>query len=339
MTVVDRTSGPLRITYFTLVDANYFLGAAAMINSLSLTGNSGRIVVVDTGLDEWQRERLDAAGVALIPLQAPAGLPATFYKPYMGSMIEGEVVVYVDSDIVLTDSLDSVVSLAASGRICAAPDGQPQRFFSEWADLMPLEQPLRREAYVNAGLLAVAPGRWPRFFERWQELCSAILELAPPMHTVSFEDALAAPVAWHDQDALNAMLMSELTADGVALIEPQRVVASADMAGVVCVDPTSLECRFAGTRLLFLHYLNGPKPWQPSGWITTSNNAYVQLLARLLGADDVPVKVDERELPPWLSSTGLRRSVLFAGIRGVRAASHAVPRGIRSRVRSAVSRR
>jgi hypothetical protein len=328
-----------QVTYFTLSDANYFLGAVALINSLALTGNSGRVVVVDTGLEGWQRERLDAAGVSLIPLQAPAGLPAAFYKAYMGPLIDGEVVVYVDSDIIVTDSLESVVSLAASGRVCAAPDGQPQRFFPAWADLMPLERPLRHQTYINAGLLAIAPEWLPHFFERWQELCSAILEFAPPMHTMSFEDALGAPVAWHDQDALNAMLMSELAPGVVAMIEPERVAASAEMAGVVCVDETTLECRFAGVRLLLLHYLNGPKPWQSSGWITTSNNAYVNLLSRLLGRDDVRVKIEDHEMPPWLSSTGLRRSVIFAGIRGFRASSHALPTGIRSRLRFTLSRR
>jgi hypothetical protein len=330
-------SGP-STTYFTIADSRYFLGAAALVNSLVLTGNEGTIVVVDSGLEPWQRERL-ARVVSVSDATWPTGLPPAFFKAHIAPQIHDDVVVYLDSDMIVTDSLDEVVSLSAAGRFCAAPDNQPARYFEEWKELLSLSQPLRRQTYVNAGFFALAPARWPGFFERWQVVCDALIASAPPMHTMSLEAALEDPAGFHDQDALNALLMSEVPEDALALIDGGRVAASAEMPVVECVDATTLDCRLSGRRTLLLHYLTAPKPWQPSGWITTSDNAYVRLLARLLHADDVAVPFGSKELPLWLSSTGVRRSVLYAGIRGVRAASHAVPGSLRSRVRAALSRR
>ena len=51
-------------TYFTIADSSYFLGAAALVNSLLLTGHEEKIVVVDAGLEQWQQERL--ASVATV---------------------------------------------------------------------------------------------------------------------------------------------------------------------------------------------------------------------------------------------------------------------------------
>src|SRR5438128_2306639 len=224
------------VTYFTIADSNYFLGAAALINSLELTGNHGSVVVVDAGLEAWQRERLRAAAT-VIPLDAPAGLAPTYYKSYMGASITGEVLVYFDSDIIVTDSLGGIISLAASGRICAAPDTHSERFFPEWSDVLPLAGALRRQVYVNAGFLALAPARWPGFYRRWKELCDAMLDRAPPMHTLSLETALRNPRAYHDQDALNAMLMTELPPEALAPINGERVVPSRQMARVRFVYP------------------------------------------------------------------------------------------------------
>lgn len=328
-----------RVTYFTLADSGYFLGAVALVNSLALTGNGGRIVVVDTGLEAWQRARLEPAA-AVIPLDAPVDLPVTFYKSHMGESMEGDVVVYIDADIIVTDSLAEVVAAATTGAIVAAPDGQPRRFFPDWAEMLQLTEPLRRETYVNAGFLALSPQVRPGFYRRWRELCDKMLAHSPQMHALSFEEALITPAGWHDQDALNAMLMSELPVAAVDLIDADRVVASAEMTGVECVDSGTLECWLNGKRTLFLHYLNDPKPWQRSGWIATSDNAYVRLLVRLLRRDDVPVPIAERELPMWLRDEGgLRRAALFAGIRSVRAASHAVPSSTRRRARSFLARR
>src|SRR4029453_18470769 len=136
---------------------NYFLGAAALINSLELTGNRGNVVVVDSGLEPWQRDRLTAAAT-VIPLDAGAGF-APYYKSHVGASIEGKVVVFIDSDIIVTDSLDGVLALASSGRICAVADGHSERFFSEWADFFPLARVLRRQVYVNSGFLALSPAR------------------------------------------------------------------------------------------------------------------------------------------------------------------------------------
>jgi hypothetical protein len=328
------------VTYLTLTDANYFLGAAAMVNSLVLTGHEGRFVVVDTGLEDWQREGLEAVAT-VVPLAAPGGLPASYLKAYMATQIECDVLVYLDSDVLVTDSLADVVREAVAGRICAAADPQRGRFFPEWAQLMPLEAALRRgETYVNAGVIAIAPARWPGFFERWQELGRIMAEGVPPLHTLRLDDSLRHPGAFHDQDPLNALLMSEIPAGSVSLIDPERFVLSNDMHEVELVDAETLHCRVGEHRTIAMHYLSGPKPWERAGWLVASNNAFVLLLMRLLRSDDVPVHVDDDRLPVWLRwDEGIRRNVLYAGIRGIRASSHAVPSSLRRRLRSFIQHR
>ena len=284
------------VMYFTIADSDYFLGAAALINSLELTGNHGSVVVVDAGLEPWQRERLSVAAT-VIPLDAPAGLTPVYYKSYMGSSIEGDVLVYIDSDIIVTDSLAEVISLAAAGRSCRS--GRP---------FGALLRRVGRCAPACRGLAAAGvrefgiPGACPRLLACLLPAVGGALRSdtdEAPACNGSYRPTLVQrnPRAYHDQDALNAMLMSELPAEALALIDGERVAASAEMPRVRCADAATLDCRLGQHRTLILHYMTSPKPWQRSGWITTSNDAYVRLLARLLGAGDVPISINDEEVP------------------------------------------
>ena len=321
------------VTYFTITSARYFPGAVALINSLRLTGNTGDVVVVDSGLTPWQKERL--AGVAtIVPLDVPQRVTPAFYKAYMGESLSGDIVVYLDSDMIVTDMLDVAIDPALEGRICAAPDLLPNRFFPEWHELFALSAPLRQRTYVNSGFLVFAPARWPLLLKRWRECCDRVLDLAPPMHSLPLEESLRDPCAFWDQDPLNALLMSEVPSDSLELIDEARVVTIHDMRRVRCVDADTLRCSLAGRDTLILHCMDGPKPWMSNGWMAVADDAYVRLFPRLLFANDVVLRLNRSELPLWLRG-GLRtRAVvpaLHASMTAARTLSRALPRPVYER--------
>ena len=107
-----------------------------------------------------------------------------------------------------------------------------------------------------------------------------------------------------DQDALNAILMSEIPEDAIALrprTEQPDWLSEVDLA-----DARTLTCRYRGGETSILHFSLGPKPWESSGWRRTTRNAYVELFPRVVLAEDVALRLEPQELPPWLRTTRVR---------------------------------
>jgi hypothetical protein len=46
------------VTFFTVTDRNFFIGAVGLVNSLRLVGHEQRIFIMDCGLVEHQRDVL-----------------------------------------------------------------------------------------------------------------------------------------------------------------------------------------------------------------------------------------------------------------------------------------
>ncbi|PWU24758.1 MAG: hypothetical protein C5B48_04775 [Candidatus Rokuibacteriota bacterium] len=299
-------------THYTISDERYFPGTVALLNSLRLTGNEGAFVVLDAGLAGHQRERLERHA-RVVEMRRDEGVSPVFLRPSVRTLQPSGVVVFLDSDVIVTASLEGVVYEATAGRICAAPDLQ-QRFFPEWQELFALAAPVRKARYVNAGLLAFSLDRWPELLYRWQEVSERIIALDPPdLFVLDNEAAARHPYAFNDQDALNALLMSELPEDAVCLIDAASAPTIHALRGVRCVDPIHLHCVNGTTDVQFIHYINGPKPWEPTAWITMTDDAYVRLLPRLLLADDVPIALHRSEVAPWLRG-GFRSRLLVPSL-------------------------
>ena len=129
--VVGKTVQP---TYITVTDDRYFLGAVALVNSLRLAGNDGIIIILDAGLSDYQRNRLSAhCEIRPVPVDRRGVIP-TYFKPTISKLGLHGVVVFLDSDIIVTGSLEPLYAPATEGAICAFPDGAPERHFEEWRD-------------------------------------------------------------------------------------------------------------------------------------------------------------------------------------------------------------
>ena len=277
-------------TYYTISDAEFFLGTVMLLNSLRLTGNEGKLVVLDAGLNHGQRALLEGhTHVVEVPKKI-AGAPVSM-SPYPYLVGASGTVVLIDSDIVVTGRLDEALALAREGRIVAAPawtEAARNRWFAEWEPTLKLRAPLRREDWFHAGFVVLEVGCWPNFLERWWELNELV-----PAEQVFLENQ---PFNASDADSLNALLMSEIPRSALALL-PEG--AEAFGGHVTIEDVESLRCTLNGIPTRLLHYPDSPKPWQRRGWVRAGATAYAKLMRRLLFEPDVPLRLDPADVPAW----------------------------------------
>jgi hypothetical protein len=321
-------------TFYTISDAPFFPATVALLNSLRLSGNEGRLVILDRGLAAGQRKRLEAhADVVDVDVERPAG--PYVYKAFPHLFGASGVLVLIDSDIIVTKSLDDVVELARQGRICVFADHRAHRtrWFAQWHDILALQAPLRRQTYCNSGFVAISTVHWPTFLPRWWDLCGRI----PPEQVFS---QVEEPFWAADQDAFSALLASEIPADAVEIL-PDHAEAYPDDQLRVKVDTRSLRCSLDGQPVTILHHTLGPKVWEPRGWLRLRLDAYVRLLPRLLFAPDVSLRLRTDEVPFWLRP-GRAAAVAARALDSVhwalRAAVYATPGPMRQRLIGARNR-
>ena len=290
-------------TYYTISDAEFFLGTVMLLNSLRLTGNEGKLVVLEAGLDPGQRALLEGHADVVDVSKKVAGTPVLM-KPYPYLLDAAGTVVVIDSDIVVTGSLDQTLDLAREGRIVAAPawtEAARRRWFAEWEPTLKLRAPLRREEWFHNGFIVLEMDRWPNLLERWWELN----ELVPAQQAFLENQPFNAP----DADSLNALLMSEIPRSALALL-PEGDEA---FGGHVTIDDVeSLRCTLKGRPTRLLHYPDTPKPWQRRGWVRAGAAAYAKIMRQLLFEPDVPHRVDPPDVPVWLRPSRRGRAALRA---------------------------
>jgi len=283
------------VRFFTLADARYFPGLVALVNSLRLHGHREPISVLDLGLTDAQRVAL-APECDIVPV--PPGPPrhAWLLEPAACLVAPAEVVVYLDADIIVTRPLHDLIERARVGGVVVFPDAMPGRWFAEWQELFALAAPVRHQTYVNAGCFIVSTRRFPALLPRWSQVCERIIGRPTASDDLREIDT---PVGFSSQDALNALLMSEIPSVAVDLQPVGSEVHRRQLPAVEVRDVRTLDCRLDGQPATLLHHWGWPKPWESCAQADFVN-AYSTCLIRLLTADDVAVRIDPRELRPWL---------------------------------------
>jgi hypothetical protein len=296
----------VEITYYTVSNHAYFLGTVALLNSLRVTGNDGPFVVLDAGLTPEER-------AALVPYADVVSIPEdrghpVLLKPYPYLVDGSGVIVVIDSDIIVTSSLAPIMGLAQRGKICVCPawaDAARTRWFPEWEHTLKLRAPLRREDWVHDGFVVFDTAQWPGLLERWWEVCG----LVPPSDIFTS----GAPFNAGDADALNALLMSEVPREGLAILPPGEEVFAGD---VKIDDIETLACSVHGRPARFIHVPDRPKPWEDWGWLRHGAAVYLPMMRRLLFGNDVTLRLDADRVPIWLRP-GLRGRLALPAIGGV----------------------
>lgn len=290
------------VTFFTISDARFFPGSVGLINSLRLTGHDNNVVVLDCGLTQSQRKILEPHCTLFEVPRELGGYAPYKYKAFPYMLHPKGTVAIIDSDILVTGALDPLIKLAQQGKICVFPDPENERWFEEWQELFELSGSLRHQTYVNAGFVVFSACHWFNLLERWWQSCERIFS-----HATIFDGAAwDTPLSQSDQDALNAVLMSEIPVGAIAFQPKERYIfrQGDNFESVQISDVEKLTCISRGGPALLLHWCMGPKPWE--SWLTVKrNDAYVQLLRRLLVGKDVAIKVPPKELPIWLKPGAL----------------------------------
>jgi hypothetical protein len=322
------------VTFYTVTDAAFFPGTVALINSLRLTGHDDALVALDNGLTTSQRERLEqVVSVVDAPDESLVKSPLTL-KPFPLLIGAKGTVVIIDSDIIVTSSLAPVLALAGRGQICLYPDlpEEQGRWCSEWRELFFLRASPRRQTYLNSGFVAFSVDHWPNLLAEWWEACARI----PADKVFTAEDQ---PFRYGDQDALNAILMSEVPASAQTVLPYESIAYPAERSEVV--DERVLGCVRDGHQVSILHHLTGPKVWSEEGlyrmvlseewslagrfpveglprltladhWARTVRgrlpllDPYIRLFPRVVGCGDVVVRLRPGDVPWWLRR-GLRQ--------------------------------
>jgi hypothetical protein len=255
------------------------------------------------------------------------------------------VVVLIDSDMIVTGSLSSLYAPASQGHLCAFPDGDPHRHFAEWQTILGLTADLRRQTYVSTGFVAFDVDSWAPVVRRWWDRCDVVRLHRSKVPWGDEDPQLVAkdPFFWGEQDTLNAMLMSEVEASRTRVLDQgvMGVTWWPHEARAQIVDRRTLASAEAGRPLAILHYWDFPKPWAPDARTERRFEAYVELLARLLTADDVPITLPLSLVPIWLRDDLVGRIVRRGPRRARRAAKFTLgllPDPIERRVRRLLGR-
>jgi hypothetical protein len=322
------------VTFYTVTDATFFPGTVALINSLRLTGHDDALVALDNGLTRSQRERLErVVSVADAPEESLAKSPLTL-KPFPLLIGAKGTVVIIDSDIIVTASLAPALALASRGQICLYPDlpEEQNRWCSEWQELFSLSVSPRRQTYLNSGFVAFSVDHWPNLLEEWWDACGRI----PAEQVFTAEDQ---PFRYGDQDALNAILMSEIPTEAQTILPYESIAFPVAQSEVL--DESELKCERDCHTVAVVHHLTGPKVWSREGlyrmvmseeWalagrfpvgglprLTLSDHwsrtirgrlplpdPYIRLFPRVVLGPNVVLKLDLRDVPWWLRP-GLRQ--------------------------------
>jgi lipopolysaccharide biosynthesis glycosyltransferase len=269
----------------------------ALVNSLRLTGHDEQIVVLSCGLDDRQ-QRLLAREADVVPGPTLNSIAHAFLLRAFGPRQRpAKAMILLDADLIVTSSLDLLFTLAGIGQIVAFADALRDRHSERWESELGLTD-VRRQPYVNTGVMALPAAGGGLLLYRLEELQPRV-DLRQSYWAEGVPDD---PFYFLDQDILNALLASEFEPEDVTVL-PHRLAPHPPFDGLK-VDPASLHCQYAsGEEPFVLHHVLA-KPWLDR----TSPNIYSALLPRLLLADDLPIRLEARDLPRRLRLPLLARA-------------------------------
>jgi hypothetical protein len=269
--------------FYCVATEEHFVGLVALLNSLRLTGNDAPLFVTDCGLTALQRERLTPHVVLVdVPDQRAPHL-AKWAAPLQHP---AEVSVLLDVDIIVTRSLDPLVTVAQDRPLVFA-DPLWHRFDENWGSLLDLG-PIRRGTYFNSGAVALPARRTAELLP----IVAAAQRCIDTDRTWLAGGAPGYPFFFGDQDVWNAVFAARLAPNELLVFE-QRLAAHPPFSRLRLHDEQTLDCRYPDGAVPFLLHHVGRKPWLAQ----TRPNIYGRLLPRLLLGEDLTLQLDPGEVP------------------------------------------
>jgi len=269
--------------FYTVSDADYFVGTVALLNSIRLVGHDEQFFVSDCGLDGRQRRFLEPLATLV-----DASLHEVPHHAKLRAALEHEadVMILLDSDMLVVRRLDELIARAERGSIVAFADPLADRFDPRWGSLLGLED-LNRGTYVNAGVLVV-----PR--QLAGPLFASVLsaqEVVDLEQTRLGQGTTSNPFYFVDQDVWNAVLTSR-AGGGKLDVLPNRLAPHPPFKGLRRSGDGNRYTYGNGEAPFVLHHVLA-KPWLRR----TRRNLYSRLLPQLLLEPGLPMRLERRDLP------------------------------------------
>ena len=269
--------------FYCVADERYFLGAVALVNSLRLVGHREPIHLLDCGLTPEQRELL-ADEVVLV--DGPPEMAPALLKTIAPLTHPAEVVVMLDTDLIVTRSFAEPIAWASAGKLVSFRNSS-DRFDPAWGEVLDLG-PVRRGPYLDFAALcmpgAVGAGLIPLIQDR-----QGRVEIERTYWGRNEPDY---PLLYADQYVMNAVVAARVEADDVIVLDA-RLASVPPFEGLEVLDESSLRCAYAdGTEPYVVHH-HMFKPWLAA----SHEGVYSRLLRRLLIGDDVAVRVPREQVP------------------------------------------
>ena len=281
------------LAFYCLSSELYYPAAVGLVNSLRLQGHDEPIYLLDCGLAQEHRELL-AREVTIVP--GPAATPPYLLKTIAPAANPAEVMVLIDVDMVVTRPLTPLIERAAEGNVLAVKDNL-DRYVPEWGRLLGLGDS-EPGPYVSSGLVIAGGGVGAALIGHWHDR----LNLVEYERSWFERDEAGYPFAYLDQDVLNAILRSPVARDRLVALD-RGLAPVPPFHGLEITDARTLRCRAADGVEPYLIHQFVRKPWIEPMY----HGIYSKLLRRLWLADDVALRLDERELPRRLRRGTLAR--------------------------------
>ncbi|MBW4663410.1 MAG: hypothetical protein KME01_04290 [Chroococcus sp. CMT-3BRIN-NPC107] len=282
-----------QITFYTICNSKYFLGVVGLLNSLRVVGHQQKIVVLDCGLTSRQQEIL-RPHCTLYSLPKEEAKNPLQYKPFPYLLPTQGTVVIIDSDMLVTRNLETILNSAKQGKICLFPDLSLDRHFPEWQEVFKLDKSPRQQIHINSGFVVFSVEHHPNLLTQWWQACEQIFALP----TVYEGASLNCAYANGDQDALNAILASSYSEDSLELQSNKEEIFLPFLHRVKIADIKTLACEYGDREVTILHSNNQPKPWDVKNLpMLIKQCSYAQLLRRLFTGKDVAIKLSSSDLP------------------------------------------
>jgi hypothetical protein len=300
--------------FYCVTGRDFFPGAVALLNSLRLQGHEETLHVLDCGLEPGQRERL--ARYANVVAAPPGDEPPSLRKHVLPRSHPAPVIAILDTDLIVTKPLTPLLEAAAAGALVAFANDVP-RHFDEWGEILGLGE-VRPGTYVTTSAIFAGEGVAGRVLPLVAERQG---EIDPARTWVGGGD-VSDPLYFLDQDVLNAVVHSRLEPGELEAVDA-RLAPIPPFAGVRIADRESLRCAYRdGTEPYALHHAHR-KPWL----VPIRASVYSRLFTRLVLGDDVTLRLEPAELPPWLRA-GVGGTVSRLAVDAALA-----PRGLARRLR------
>ncbi len=147
-----------------------------------------------------------------------------------------------------------MVETARTGKIALFPDHRVSRHrrFAEWESALGADGPIRPPRYLNSGALALSLDHWRDLPARWRKACERL-------RVGQIGRDPAGPFWTADQDALNALLMSEVPPEAQVVGAERQSLHPDALREVVVLDGERLSCSYRGATPAFLRFSLAPK--------------------------------------------------------------------------------